>query len=115
MITINWSPQRNDKGQTELKWFNPILFINGIEYDLSEIPDGATIEHDTIFKAERISDDYEITIILNHGSNAPETTRFPITAEITENGNIDVPLYNIVEEPIVEEPIEQLINEVSNV
>lgn len=94
MLTINFTPQRNDKGQLVVNWNDPLLTVDGIEYDLSLIPDGATVEHEILLKVERSSTDYSVELLLPHGGNAPLTTRFPQPLVVTENGPVDVPMYN---------------------
>lgn len=104
MLKINYSPQRNDNGQQVMAWLDPQLMIDGVTYDLSDIPDGAIVEHPVILKGERTGNDYEVTVTLNHGSNAPHGTRFPEQMVIDTPGDIAVPLYDV--EPVVEpEPV----------
>ena len=83
------------------------MTVDGEPYDLSEMDDGDKVNHDVLMEAERTGDDYEVTIILRFGANAPESTRFPEPVTITEDGVIETPLYNvdiiIEEEPIIEE------------
>ena len=56
--------------------------VNGESFDLAEIPDGATVQHPVIQNCTRNGDDYELTITLTHGANAPHETRFPQPVEI---------------------------------
>jgi len=85
MITINFIPQnQRSVEKTGASITGTILTYNGVSYDLSEIPDGATVTHDVIKKAVRSVDDYEINLILNHGDAAPMETRFPEKAIIND-------------------------------
>ena len=82
MIKINFSPVRADeKIQAGLDGL--VLTVNGEAFDLSDIPDGATVNHPVIQNATRNGDDYELTLTLTHGANAPHETRFPQPVEVT--------------------------------
>lgn len=83
MIKINFSPVRAD-GKTTATLEGSVLTVNGELFDLSEIPDGATVNHPVIQKCTRTGDDYELTLTLSHGPNAPQETRFPEPVEVTE-------------------------------
>ena len=82
MIKINFSPVRLDE-QTKAALSGLVLTVNGEAFDLSEIPDGATVEHEVIKSCTRTGDDFELTLTLNHGARAPHETRFPESVEIT--------------------------------
>ena len=81
MIKINFSPVRADE-KTAATLSGSILTVNGEAFDLSLIEDGATVDHPVIKNCTRTGDDYELTLTLNHGPNAPEETRFPEPVEI---------------------------------
>ena len=76
MITLNFSPVRADK-KTHVSLKGSTLFVNGAPFDLSLVNDGDSVTHEVLRKVERTGDDYEITVRLNHGKNAPRATRFP--------------------------------------
>ena len=105
-LTLNLSPVRSDE-ETTTALTGTVLTVNSIGYDLSELPDGATAQHPELGKVTRNGSEYECTIILGHGPNAPHETRFPepITLE-NHNGPIELPLYDVVPEPELEEPTE---------
>lgn len=99
MITINFSPVRADVEPLTLDWDDPVLIVNGTPYDLSELGDGDTAEHDVIRRAERTGDDYIVTLRLPHGANAPQETRFPEPVVMSaDQGVVPVPPYNTEEE-----------------
>lgn len=107
MLTLNFCQQFNNDGQQEMSWNSPIFTIDGIDYDLSLVPDGATartlgILHYVI----RNGNNYTIEVQLNCAfDNCPESTRFPAQQIITTNGSINVPIYQeIVEEEPQEGP-----------
>lgn len=84
MIKINLSP-RFEGDKTEASINGTVLTLNGTEYDLAQLPDGATAEHPDLGKVSRNGDDYELTILLTHGFTAPESVRFPQPIEVTES------------------------------
>lgn len=104
MLTIKLSPVRCELDPLEVSWIAPVITVNGIDYDLSELPDGATAINPILGKVSRVGDDYEVKIMLPHGPTAPETTRFPEDIVVTTDGPVTVPVYDIpVEEPVNEE------------
>ena len=97
-LTLNLSPVRNDE-ETTATINGTVLTLNGMDYDLSELPDGATAQHPDLGKVTRSGDEYDCTIRLGHGPNAPHQTRFPepIVLE-NHSGPIELPLYDVVPE-----------------
>ena len=82
MIKINFSPVRADE-KTTASLDGLVLTVNGKSFLLSYIADGSTVEHPVIQNSSRDGDDYELTLTLSHGPNAPHETRFPESVEIT--------------------------------
>lgn len=82
MIKLNFNPVRADE-KTTASLEGLTLTVNGEAFDLSGIPDGATVQHEVIQNCTRNGDDFELTIALTHGANAPTETRFPQPVEIT--------------------------------
>lgn len=76
MITFKFSPTALPN-KTTLVLSGTYLKVGSEWFDLSLIPDGATVEHDVIREATRNGDDYEIKVRLHHGPNAPQETLFP--------------------------------------
>lgn len=97
MLKINLSPVRSDEPQPEVSYEAPVLTVDGVDYDLSELPDGATAEHPVLGRVERTGSDYEVTLTLTHGANAPYETRFPTPIEITTDGPVTLPPYSAPE------------------
>lgn len=103
-LTFNLSPVRSEE-ETSASINGTVLTVNGTDYDLSELPEGATAQHPELGKVTRVGDEYECTIKLGHGSNAPEETRFPEPIVLENHkGAIKLPVYEIVEE----EPVDEL-------
>lgn len=98
MLTINLSPVRSHEPQPEVSYAAPVLTVDGIEYDLSDLPDGATAKHPVLGSVQRTGEVYEVTLRLPHGPNAPEATRFPTPIEVTQGGPVNLPPYDSVEE-----------------
>lgn len=97
-LKLNLSPVRRDE-ETTANVSGTVLSVNGTDYDLSELPDGATAQHPELSKVARNGDEYECSIRLGHGPNAPHETRFPepIVLE-NHNGPVELPLYDVVPE-----------------
>src|SRR5699024_5913096 len=77
-----------------------ILIINGEPYDLSGIPDGATLPNATDAtgcefirnKIERIGGVLHITLLLPHGPlPQPQSVLFPEPIHVTKDGPIEIP------------------------
>ena len=97
MLTLNLSPVRSDKPQPTVTYVSPVLTVDNVDYDLSKLPDGATAKHPVLGTVERSGNDYELTLRITHGSNAPEATRFPEPIAVTVDGPVDLPIYNTPE------------------
>lgn len=77
-----------------------IIKINGTSFDLSVIPDGATLpDADVATGCEYFSgsierDDqgnFNLTLMLPHDDNAPEEARFPKPIIVTKDGVVELP------------------------
>lgn len=102
-LTINLSPIRRDE-ETTASLIGTVLTLNGEDFDLSELPDAAVAKHPRLGKVTRNGDEYECTIALGHGANAPHETRFPDPIVLDNyNGPIELPLFDVVPEPEEEE------------
>jgi len=97
MLKLNISPVRSDEQQPEVSYIAPVLTVDAVDYDLSLLEDGATAVHPMLGTVSRTGDDYECTLKLPHGSNAPEATRFPAPIEVTADGPVELPIYNTPE------------------
>tara|TARA_R110001606_G_C15332499_1_gene645713 strand:+ start:435 stop:746 length:312 start_codon:yes stop_codon:yes gene_type:complete len=97
MIKINFSPVRSEDPQLVVSYAAPVITIDGSEYDLSELQDGATAHHKILGAVSREGDSYEVTIKLTHGADAPEGTRFPQSLDVITDGPVTLPVYNRAE------------------
>ena len=97
-MQIKLSPQYRSDRLTVSK-SGDVLTVNGTAYDFGPLPDGGTLPRDAVdcewlaFDVERIGGEIHLTLILPHGSNAPETTRFPAPITVTEDGPVALPAY----------------------
>lgn len=114
-LTLNLSPVRSDEEATA-SLTGTVLTLNGQDYDLSDLPDGATAQHPDLGKVTRNGDEYECTIKLGHPSQqwqpkegepmvmirASEVMRFPEPIVVTADGDIPIPqpeVWNMEEDP----------------
>lgn len=85
--------------ETTVTLFGTVLTVNDVDYDLSELPDGATARHPELGAVTRNGDSYKCTVRLRHGPNAPHETRFPEPLVLeNHNGPVELPLYDVVPE-----------------
>ena len=94
MITINLDPMDDAqfKGPVTLSFTGTVMTLDGTDYDLSEMPDGADVAHPE-FSASRNGDEYTVKIRLRYINGAPHHTRFPEPIEVTEDGPVELPPY----------------------
>lgn len=104
---IKLSPVRSDTPAT-LIVAGDVLTYNGEDLDLSEIPEGATLPRSAIdcdWAASdvcRIDGELHLAVILPHGANAANETRFPEPIHVTTDGPVDLPEYDVLPELIEE-------------
>ena len=97
-MKIKLSPQRRDDTLTVVKQ-GDTLTINGMEYDFTDLPDGATLPADAVDceyvtdKVERIDGELHLTLLLPHGVGAPHETRFPEPIIDPADGPLLLPPY----------------------
>lgn len=96
-MLINLSPIRSDRTLEIIKT-GETLTINGIPYDFSQLPNGATLPREAIdcefivSDVNRINGEIELTILLPHGANASHEARFPEPIVMTTNGQVVLPI-----------------------
>lgn len=95
-MLINLSPIRSDNS-LEIIRTGDALTINGVPYDFSQLPEGATLPREAINcewvcgDVERTNGELIIPILLPHGPNASEAARFPVPITVTKDGPIALP------------------------
>ncbi|NCU31321.1 hypothetical protein EOM57_06100 [Candidatus Saccharibacteria bacterium] len=96
-MLINLSPQRREDILTISK-SGDTLTINGVPYDFSQLPNGATLSKEAIdcefiiSDVSRINGEIELTILLPHGANASHEARFPEPIVMTNDGQVVLPI-----------------------
>lgn len=98
-MKISLAPIRMDE-QIEVSVYGNAIWINGEEFDFSPLPIGAILPVGAVDSKWIVGEVYnnggqiELTILLPHGPNAPEATRFPAPITVTEDGPIVLPEYD---------------------
>lgn len=95
-MRINLSAPRGDQELHVVK-SGDVLVINGVEYDFTQIPEGATLPAEAIDCAfilgpvERAGGQLLITLIAPHDADAPEAARFPEPIIDPADGVLELP------------------------
>lgn len=98
-MEIKWTPVRRDEALAITKQ-GDALTINGEVFDFTPLPEGATLPRDAVAcdwlasDVERISGEIHLTLLLPHGADAPEATRFPQPVAMAGDGPVPVPLHS---------------------
>ena len=109
-MKLSFTPTRTNT-QYELSVSGDVLTIDGETFDFGPLPDGATLPQSDVAcpwlasDVERIDGEICLTLMLPHGANAPEETRFPEMVTVAE-GAVVLPPYNLEPEPEVETEVE---------
>lgn len=96
-MIINLSPTRSDR-TLEITKTNDALIINGVPYDFSQLPEGATLPQEAVdcefivSDVNRVNGEIELTILLPHGANASHEARFPEPINMTSDGQVVLPI-----------------------
>ena len=96
-MLINLSPQRREDILTISKT-GDTLTINGVSYDFSQLPNGATLPREAIdcewivSDVNRVNGEIELTILLPHGANASHAARFPEPIIKNDDGQVVLPI-----------------------
>lgn len=103
---ITFTPMRRDSTLT-LHKSGDTLTINAETFDLSGIPEGATLPQEAvacewlISNIERVDGQLHLALILPHGAKAPPETLFPAPITLDTDGPVLLPPY---ESPAEETP-----------
>jgi len=96
-MKLIFSPQRRDDVLI-LSKSGDVLTINGVPYDFSQLPNGATLPKEAIdcewivSDVNRVNGEIELTILLPHGANASHEARFPEPINMTNDGQVVLPI-----------------------
>ncbi len=110
-MIIDLSPQRRDD-VLEVTKAGDALTIDGVAFDFSALPDGATIPAGEVpcewlvGPVERIAGELHLTLILPHGPNPSQAVAFPAPLIDPPDGVIALPadLAPSIPDPAEEEP-----------
>jgi hypothetical protein len=97
------TPMRRDT-HLSLNRQGDVLTLNGEDIDLAMLPDGATLPCDAV-ASDWIAGDItrkdgvlRVPLVLPHGANAPEETRFATSISVQKDGPVALPTYDVQEE-----------------
>jgi hypothetical protein len=96
-MLINLSPTRSDR-TLEITKTGETLTINGVPYDFSQLPNGATLPREAVgcefivSDVNRVNGEIELTILLPHSANASHEARFPQPINMTTDGQVVLPI-----------------------
>lgn len=95
-MQIKFSPQRRDGVLTVVKQ-GDVLIVNGIEYDFSTVPEGATLPAEAIDSdlfsgpVKRTNGELVLTLTLPHGPNPSQAVAFPQPITVVNDGPVALP------------------------
>ena len=96
-MIINFESFRSDELLTIIKQ-NDTIIINNTSYDLTQLPEGATLPRKAIdckwivSDVNRVNGEIELTILLPHGANASHEARFPEPIVKNDDGQVVLPI-----------------------
>lgn len=96
-MKINLSPVRMDE-QLVASVIDDVLTVNGTAYDFGPLAEGGTLPREAVGCPLLASDvtreggHITLTLILPHGSDAPEAARFPQPITVTQSGPVPLPI-----------------------
>ena len=95
-MQIKLNPQRRDDQLTVVKQ-GDALIVNGVTYDFSPLPEGATLPAEAIDSdlfsgpVERVNGEIVLTLTLPHGPNPSHAVAFPEPINVTADGPVELP------------------------
>lgn len=99
-MNLSFSPV-GDLPPRTLSRTGDILTVDGEAFNFGQIAEGDTLPRDAVSgdwlasDVTRIAGVLHLTVVLPHGQNAPEATRFPAPITITQDGPVALPAYNL--------------------
>lgn len=95
-MIIKLSPRSADE-QLSVEKFGSILRLNGLSFDFSGLPDGATLPGEAVSSpwvdapVERIDGELVVTLVMPHGVDAGQQSRFPVDIVNPADGRVPLP------------------------
>jgi hypothetical protein len=112
-MIVSFSPVlKEEKLKVEVS--GDTITVNGEVFDFSPLPEGATLPNSAIESKWIVGDVtrkngvINLMIVLPHGLNAPESTRFALPIFVFKDGPLTLPVYDIV---VKEEKSEEVMHE----
>lgn len=96
-MLINLSPIRSDR-DLEITKTGETLTINGVPYDFSQLPEGATLPREAIgcefivSDVNRVNGQIELTLLFPIRANASLEARFPEPINTITDGQVVLPV-----------------------
>ncbi|WP_338791075.1 tail fiber assembly protein [Pseudomonas sp. AE27] len=95
-MIIKLSPVRSDE-RLHLEKMGDVLRLNGATLDFAALPDGATLPSEAVSSrwicepVERVDGELVVTVIMPHGADASEQSRFPVDIVSPADGRVPLP------------------------
>lgn len=95
-MIIKLSPRSADE-QLSVEKFGSVLRLNGLSFDFSGLPDGATLPGEAVGSpwvdapVERIDGELVVTLVMPHGVEAGQQSRFPVDIVNPADGRVPLP------------------------
>lgn len=95
-MIIKLSPRSADE-QLSVEKFGSVLRLNGLSFDFSGLPDGATLPGEAVSSpwvdapVERIDGELVVTLVMPHGVEAGQQSRFPVDIVNPADGRVPLP------------------------
>ncbi|WOI35009.1 hypothetical protein R1T40_09880 [Tritonibacter scottomollicae] len=101
-MQISFTPTRCDTALTATRQ-GDVLTLNGEAFDFTALSEGDVLPREAVTcdwlasEATRQNGEIHLTLILPHGADAPEETRFPQPVTLTGDGSVPLPPYEVVQ------------------
>ncbi|MFZ1469982.1 MAG: hypothetical protein WAT09_13545 [Paracoccaceae bacterium] len=95
---LTFTPIRHDQPMTLIRK-GDVLILNGETFDFSPLPEGAVLPAAAIDSpwfagpVRREAGILQVTLLLPHGTNAPEQALFPAAIDLSRDGPVALPPY----------------------
>ena len=103
-MQISFTPRRCDTALTATRQ-GDVLTLNGEAFDFTALAEGDVLPREAVTcdwlasEVTRADGTLRLTLILPHGADAPEETRFPQPVSLTGDGPVPLPPYEVVQAP----------------
>ena len=103
-MQISFTPTRCDTALVATRQ-GDVLTLNGEAFDFTALSEGDVLPREAVTcdwlasEVTREGGALHLTLILPHGADAPEETRFPQPVTLTGDGPVPLPPYEVVQAP----------------